>query len=129
MKHLPKIAAGLLGLAFIIFGLNFFLKFMAGGGSPPAGSPAAMFFGAIYTTGFLAFVKIIEIVGGILVAIPKTRNFGLLLLCPIVVGILAVNIFIVGGAAVFQVPVIAITLLSVYLLWDARAKFSNLSNN
>ena len=37
-----------------------------------------MFLGAMYMTGYLAFVKVLEILGGILVAIPKTRNLGLL---------------------------------------------------
>ena len=68
MKYAPTIAGGLLGLLFLIFGLNFFLQFIRIP-SPPEGSPPAMFLGAMYMTGFLAFVKILEIAGGILVAI------------------------------------------------------------
>ena len=50
-----KIAGGLLGLMFVVFGLNYFLNFLP---NPPMeeGSPAAMFIGAIYSTGFLGFV-------------------------------------------------------------------------
>jgi putative oxidoreductase len=77
MKHAPTIAGGLHGLIFVVFGLNFFLKFISIP-SPPEGSPPAMFLGAMYMTGYLAFVKVLEILGGILVAIPKTRNLGLL---------------------------------------------------
>lgn len=126
MKHIPQIAASLLALSFLLFGLNHFFNFLPGGGNPPEGSPPALFFGAIFPTGFLTFVKACEIIGAILVAIPKTRNFGLLILGPIVINILATNIFIMGGGAVFALPVIAVSVLSAYLLFEERDKFLNL---
>lgn len=128
MKHLPNIIGVLLGLAFVAFGLNHFFHFLPapGGPKPEPGSPMPMFMGAIKATGFLTFVKLIEIVGAIFVAVPKTRNWGLLLLGPIVVGILATNVFIKGGSAVFAPPVILISIFSAYLLWAGRAKFLNL---
>jgi hypothetical protein len=86
------------------------------------------FFGAIVPSGFLAFIKCLEITGAILVAIPKTRNWGLLVLGPIVIGIIAVNVFIKGGGAVIDPAIIAISVFSAYLLWDARAKFIGLLN-
>jgi len=129
MKHIPTIAGALLGLAFLLFGINHWLHFIPMGDGPPEGSPPALFFGAIAPTGFLSFVKSLEIFGGLLVAIPLTRNFGLLVLGPIVINILAINIFIIGGSAVFQVPVIAISVLSAYLLWSARDQFLGLLNS
>jgi putative oxidoreductase len=126
MKKLPSIAAALLGLAFITFGLNYFLKFMPAGGPMEEGSAGTLFFGAIAPTGFLTMVKILEILGGILVALPKTRNIGLLVLGPIVLNIIAINVFIIGGGAVFQPPVIAISFLSAYLVFAARDKFLGL---
>lgn len=119
-------AAGLLGLLFIIFGLNFFLKFIPMP-SPPADSAAAAFMGAMYSTGFLTLVKILEIVGGVLVAIPKTRNFGLLILGPIVINILAFNTFIAPGGLT-QPPVILVAVLSAFLLWSAKNSFAKLLN-
>ena len=123
---LPTIAAGLLGLAFVTFGANHFLKFIPMGDPPPEGSPAALFFGAFYPSGWLTFVKVCEIAGGILVAIPKTRNFGLLVLGPIVLNILAFNLFLTKGAGLLQPPVIAVSVLSAYLLWSERKKFAKL---
>jgi len=123
---IPKItlaAGALLGLMFLVFGLNFFLKFLPMP-APPEGSPAAAFMGAMFTTGFLAFVKVLEIAGGILVAIPKTRCLGLLILGPIVVNIVAFQIFIGGG--LFQPPVVAVALLSAFLLWAERQSFLQL---
>ena len=120
------VAGGLLGLVFIVFGLNFFLKFLPVP-SPEEGSPAAMFMGAMFTTGYLGLVKVLEIVGGVLVAIPKTRNFGLLVLGPIVVNILAFNIYIAPGGLT-QPPVILVAVLSAYLLWAGADKFKQLLN-
>lgn len=119
MKITSHIAAGLLGLIFVVFGLNFFLKFIA---MPPLDleSPAGKFIIAMATTGFFAFVKVLEIAGGVLVAIPKTRNLGLLILGPIVIVILAFNIFIAGGSAVFQPPVILSAALSAFVLWTQK---------
>ena len=129
MKHIPDIAAVLLGLAFVIFGINFFAPLLPPFPAPEPGSPPALFWGAVGGSGFMAFVKCLEILGGILVAIPKTRNIGLLVLGPIVVNILAYNIFIAGGNAIFQPPVIVISALSAYLLWNSREKFTALINN
>lgn len=92
-KITTLIASILLGGAFIFFGLNFFLQFMPVGG-PAEGSSAAAFIGVLYTTGYLGFVKILEIIGGVLVIFPKTRNFGLLILGPIIVNIIAYYYFI-----------------------------------
>ena len=124
-KQLARIAAGLLGLIFIVFGLNFFLHFISIPAAPE-GSPAAAFMGAAYTTGFLTFVKVLEVLGGVLVAIPKTRNLGLLILGPIVVNILAFNHFIAGGG-LLQPPVVLVTLLSALLLWLERDAFLRLA--
>ncbi len=129
MKHLPNIAGGLLGLAFLVFGLNHFLNFLPDMPAPEKGSPPALFFGAIYPTGFLSFIKVCEILGGILVALPKTRNIGLLLLGPIVVNILAFHLFLTDRSGLLDPPVIAVSVLSAYLLWVGRKKFCGLLND
>ena len=127
MKHLPNIAGCLLGLAFVIFGLNHFLHFLEVP-KPPEGSPPYLFFGAIGPTGYLSFIKIFEILGGIAVAIPRTRNIGLLVLGPIVINILAFQVFLANGAGLLDPPVIIVTALSAYLLWVGRKKFCALMN-
>ena len=65
MKLAANIVAVLLGAIFIVFGLNFFFPFIT---IPPLpeGSPAAAFIGAMYSTGYLKLVKVLEIVGGLL---------------------------------------------------------------
>ena len=121
MKPLPTLAAGLLGLAFVTFGANFFLNFIPMPADPsPADAPHKLFMGAMFPTGYLAFVKVLEILGGLLVALPKTRNIGLLILGPIVVNILAFHIFLTKGAGLTNPPVVAIALLSAFVLFSER---------
>jgi len=128
MKCATNIVGGLLGLLFLVFGLNFFFNFIPMPDGPPEGSPPAIFMAALYPTGYLAFVKCFEILGGILVAIPKTRNFGLLLLGPVIVNILAFHVFLTKGAGLADPVVILITILSLFLLWRERKAFAGLLN-
>jgi putative oxidoreductase len=121
MKHIPTLAAGLLGLAFIIFGANFFLNFIPMPADPsPADAPHKLFMGALIPTGYLAFVKVLEILGGVLVAVPKTRNLGLLVLGPIIVNIFAFHVFLTKGAGLTDPPLVAIALLSGFVLFSER---------
>jgi uncharacterized membrane protein YphA (DoxX/SURF4 family) len=95
---------------------------------PPEGTPAGMFMGALGPTGYMTFVKVLELLGGILVAIPRTRNFGLLVLGPILVNILAFHVFIMKGAMLPDPMLIVIVLLTAYLLWVGRKAFTGLLN-
>ena len=96
---------------------------------PPEGTPAAMFFGAFGPTGYLTFIKIFELVGGLFVMIPRLRNFGLLLLGPVIVNILAFHIFIGGGFKDLLNPMILVMImLALYLLWVGRKGFGELLN-
>jgi hypothetical protein len=122
MKYIYNFTAGLLGFVFIVFGVNFFLKFIAIP-QPPEGSPAAMFLGGMLLGGLLAFVKVLEILGGLLVAIPRTRNLGLLILGPIIVNIAAFNFFFFGPLALFQPPVLLVSVLALIQVVAARRAF------
>ena len=127
MKHLPTVAGILLGLLFIMSSVVvlFHLVKMP---PPPDGTPAAMFMGAFIPTGYMTFVKVLELTGGILVAIPRTRNFGLLILGPIIVNILAFHVFITKGDGLLNPMIIIIVLLALYLLWAGRKNFAGLRN-
>ena len=127
MNKITNIVAALLGIVFIIFGLNFFFHFLPMP-TPPEGSLAIPFFQATAGSGFLAFVKVFEIIGAILVAVPQTRTWGVLVLWPIILNILAFNLFIVGGLAVLQPPVVLVTVLAAYLLWADWGKYRGLLN-
>ncbi len=118
MKYATIIAGILLGLLFImsacvvLFGL-------APTPEIPEGSPVAAFFAAFGPTGYLSFIKVLELLGGILVAIPRTRNLGLLILGPIIVNILAFHIF-VARDGIFSPMLLGISALALFLLWIER---------
>ncbi len=127
MKHLPTIAGALLGLAFVVFGSNFFLNFIPLPNDPsPADAPHKLFMGALFPSGYLAFVKVLEILGGVLVAVPRTRNLGLLILGPIIVNILCFHVFLMKGATLVDPVNIAIVVLALFLLWAERKAFAGL---
>ncbi|MDA1277724.1 MAG: hypothetical protein O2960_27310 [Verrucomicrobia bacterium] len=115
----------LLGFVFVASGLVVLLN-LAAFPPPPEGTRAADFMAAFGPTGYLNFVKVLEILGGLLVAIPYTRNLGLLVLGPIIVNILAFHAFVMSGEGLFSPPVLLITALALFLLWSGRRAFAGL---
>jgi hypothetical protein len=122
MTILNRLTAALLGVVFIVFGSNFFLKFLPIP-QPPEGSPAAMFLGGMFASGMLAFVKVLEILGGVLVAVPRTRNLGLLVLGPIIVNIFAFHLFFFGPASLLDPMMIGIAALTAWQVLAAGRAF------
>ncbi|MDB6124275.1 MAG: uncharacterized protein JWQ71_3268 [Pedosphaera sp.] len=122
MKLASNIAGILLGLIFNVVAFNYFFPFFSMP-APPADSPPGLFLGAMIPTGYFAFVQLLEIAGGVLVAVPRTRTLGLLTLGPIVVNILCFHIFLAKGAGLIPLPSL-VTLLSLFLLWTSRGAFS-----
>ncbi len=125
MKRYPPLICGiLLGLLFVMAGLVVLLNLVQPP-PPPEGSAVAHFMAAFMPTGYMTFVKVLEVIGGALVAIPKTRNIGLLILGPIIVNILAFTIFVAKGEGLFGIPMV-VALLALYLLWVERRAFAGL---
>ena len=127
-KHLPIVAGIVLGLLFVMSAVMVLFNLVK---MPPMpeGTPPAMFFAAFGPTGYMKFVKVLELAGGLLVMIPRLRNVGLLMLGPIIVNILAFHLFIGGGFKDLLNPMILIIIaLSLYLLWVGRKNFSGLLN-
>lgn len=124
MKIAALIAGILLGLLFIMSAVTVLFK-LAPMPEPPAGTPIATFMAAFVPTGYMTFVKVFELLGGILVAIPKTRNLGLLCLGPIIVNIFAFH-QLVAGDGIFQLMLLGIAALSLFLLWFERKAWKGL---
>lgn len=127
MKYLPHIAGALLGLLFIM-SAGVVLLGMAPTPEFPEGSPIAAFMTAFGPTGYMTFIKVLELIGGILVIIPKTRNYGLLILGPIIVNILAFHAFVTKGEGLFSPMLIFIEVLALYLMWVGRKAWAGLAN-
>jgi uncharacterized membrane protein YphA (DoxX/SURF4 family) len=130
-KHLPNIAGGILGALFVLASVMFLLNL---GPKPqfPEGSPTSHFFAALGPTGYMKFVKILELIGGILVMIPRLRNIGLLVLGPIIVNIIAYHVLLDDPRQLLNLQYFwmfhLIVLLALYLLWCGRRNFARLLN-
>jgi hypothetical protein len=125
MKYVPTIVGILLGLLFLVASVPVLLHLMPEQ-KLPEGTPMATFMTLMGTTGYMTFVKVCELIGRILVMIPKTRNFGLLVLGPIIVNILAFWAFI--AKAVPNALTIVVALMALGLLVCARKSFAALLN-
>lgn len=125
MRHIPTVVGALLGLLFVAVGLMVLLGIGPKPEPPPEGSPPAHFFAAFAPTGYLTFVKTCEVIGGVLVAIPRTRCLGLLLLGPIVANIVAFHVF-VAGDGVTDPMVLAVVVATVFLVLVEYRAFAGL---
>ncbi|HEA19502.1 hypothetical protein LCGC14_0993200 [marine sediment metagenome] len=86
------VAALLVGLMFINAGLNKFLNYMPMPEEMPEKMLNAM--KAFMEIGWLLpLVGLAEIIGGLLLVIPKTRALGALIIFPVMIGITLTNIF------------------------------------
>jgi len=127
MKYLPIVAGVILGLLFVMSSVVVLFHLVK---MPPLpeGTPQAMFMGALGPTGYMTMIKVFELLGGVLVAIPRTRNFGLLVLGPIIINILAYHIFLTNREGLRDPMLIIIVVFALYLLWVGRKAFAGLLN-
>jgi putative oxidoreductase len=117
IKHIPTY---LLAIVYLVFGLNYFLNFIP---TPPqTPSNATTFAGLLYTTGYLAFVKVLEVVFAILLFVPKTRALGLLLIAPITVNILLFEVFMLQQAGLG----ILLVVLNAIAIFQHKEKYMNI---
>jgi uncharacterized membrane protein YphA (DoxX/SURF4 family) len=120
-RKLPAIARIALGLAFTVFGLNFFVSFLPQPSTPPPAA-AMTFIGALMGSGYLmTIVKVIEVAAGILLLTNRFVPLALTLLAPVVVNIVAFHAFLAPEG----IPLVAVILvLEIYLAWAYRAAFA-----
>jgi hypothetical protein len=128
MKLLSNIAGGLLGFIFLFASLVVLLHVFDGKMPLPVpGSPEEKFMGAVGPTGYMTFIKVCELIGGTLVAIPRLRNLGLLILGPILVNILAFGAFVATDAAPLKNPLTIVAVIcALFLLYVERKAFAHL---
>ena len=90
MKITTLIARILLGLLFLVFGLNGFLHFIP---MPPPTGLAAQYMGALYVSHYLVFIFLVQVVGGALLLANRFVPLALILLALILVNILSFHSF------------------------------------
>ncbi len=85
MKIVALIARILLGLVFLVFGLNGFLNFIHMG--PMPSGTAGQFIGALFQSHYLFVVSALQVAGGVLLLVNRYVPLGLTLLGPVIVNI------------------------------------------
>ena len=121
-RVLTTIARVLLGLMFLVFGLDWFLHFMP---QPKDGPPAAAmdFFTALVKTGYMMdLVKGTEVVAGALLLVNCFVPLGLTLLAPLIVNIVAFNVVLSPSGMGYGMSGV-IVALELWLAWAYRGAF------
>ena len=90
MKKIVLGARVLLGLTFLVFGLNGFLQFIK---QPPPTGVALQFLGALISSHEIAVVMVLQVIGGVLLLANRFVPLALVLLAPIVVNIVLFHAF------------------------------------
>jgi putative oxidoreductase len=120
MKIAVLIARILLGLVFLVFGLDKFIHFI------PAQMPpgvAGQFAGILFTTRYLLIIGAIETVTGLLFLLNRYVPLALTLVGPVIVNILIFGALMQPGGLP---PGIIVTILWFILFYYHRAAFAGI---
>ena len=120
MKTLTIIARSLLGLIFVVFGLNAFLHFIP---MPPPEGLAGDFMKALFVSHYFYIVAVLQIFGGALCLLGRFVPLGLTLLGPVIVNILLFHLFLEPSGLPLA---LVLGALALFLLWTNRVAFSGL---
>lgn len=110
----------ILGTLFFVFGLNGFFNFIA---APEMTAEGGAFIGALAATGYMfPLIKVTEITAGLTLLTGRFVPFGLTILAPITINILAFHIFLEPASGLPMA--IVIVLLQVFLAYAYRDSFA-----
>lgn len=118
MKYVIVIVRVLLGLVFVVFGSNAFLKFMP---MPELQGQAGAFITALIGSGYMYAIAVVQVLGGLCLLLgARFVPLGLTLLGPVIVNIVLYHVFLDPNG----MPIaIVISALALFLLWIYRFKF------
>jgi hypothetical protein len=108
MKIVSTIARSLLGLIFLVFGLNGFLHFIP---MPPPTGIAGQFMGALFVSHFLVVVFLLELIPAILLLVNRYVPLALTLLGSVIVNILLFHAFMAPAGLPLALVVVVLWLL------------------
>ncbi len=121
MRIVALIARLLLGLIFLVFGLNGFLQFI-NMGPMPAGL-AGQFIGALFQSHYLWVVAALQVIGGVLLLINRFVPLALVLLGPVIVNILLYHLLLNPAGIV---NALVVTVLWFIVFYAHRRYFSGI---
>ncbi|HEX4638320.1 MAG TPA: hypothetical protein VH170_02425 [Chthoniobacterales bacterium] len=121
MKIATTIVRILFGLAFTVFGLNFFLHFL-NMGSPPTGL-AGDYFKVHAASGYLNVIGAIQLLCGLLLLSGKFVPLALTILAGMIFNILAFHILMEPSGLPMA---LVFALMELFLVWSYRDRFAGI---
>ena len=112
MKILTLIARLLLGLIFVVFGLNGFLNFLNMGPMPTG--LAGQFIGALSLSHYYWVVAALQVAGGVLLLVGRFVPLALVLLGPVIVNIVLYHVFLNPSGVGLAIVVVILWLIVFY---------------
>lgn len=112
MKIVVLIARLLLGLIFVVFGLNGFLNFLDMG--PMPSGLAGQFIAALALSHYFWVVAALQVIGGALLLVNRFVPLGLVLLGPVIVNIILYHVFLLPAGMLMAVVVAILWLIVFY---------------
>jgi putative oxidoreductase len=116
------VLSALLGLFLINAGLNKFFNYMP----VPENMPEAVVkdgMAMMEIEWLMPLIAVAEIIGGLLLVIPKTRALGVLVVFPVMVGILLTHIFVAPDGLLIALIMWAVLL---WIIYDSKEKYLGL---
>ena len=112
MRIASLIARILLGLIFLVFGLNGFLHLIPMGALPPG--PAGQFLGALFESHYALVVSAFQVAGGVLLLINRYVPLGLTLLAPVILNIFLFHLLMAPTGLPLAIIVVILWLIVFY---------------
>ena len=124
LRRVSVIARLLLGLIFLVFGLNFFLHFIPNSQQPEG--RAAAFLGGLFQTGyFFLLLKSVEVIAGLFLVLNFFVPLTLVILMPISLNILLFHSFLEPTGMTLVISAL-ILVLQLFLAWGYRSQYRQL---
>ena len=118
MKIASLISRLLLGLIFLVFGLNGFLHFLP---MPAPTGLSGQFFGALFASHYLIVIFLVQVIAAVLLLINQYVPLALTLLGPVLVNILCFHAFMAPSGLPLA---LFVTLLWAVVFLRDRAAFT-----
>ena len=118
-RYIPSVARILMGVLFLITGLNGFLRFLPQPSTMPQG--AAAFGAALMNTGYMfPLIMGTQTIVGVLLLVNRFVPLALVLIAPVVVNIIGFHVFLAPAGIG---PGLVALGLEIYLVWAYRNSY------
>ncbi len=120
MKTISAIARYLMGVIFLVFGLNGFLHFIP---LPPPSGVAGQFMGALFVSHYLTLIFGLQVIAAVLLLANRYVPLALAVLAPVIVNILCFHALMAPSGLPLA---IVVAVLWVLIFVEVRSAFAGL---